>query len=182
MKRGEWNKQGGWQLSEKTVGIIGVGHVGKDLVSLLQPFHCTILVNDILPQKEYYSAYNLIEVSKDDLFAQSDIVTLHVPLTNETRHLINERTLELMQSNTYLINTSRGAVVNQNHLKAALLSGRIAGAALDVYEVEPPIDYEFLEMRNLICTPHIGGSAYEGVMAMGRSAIGHLRAYFNAGR
>jgi phosphoglycerate dehydrogenase-like enzyme len=178
LKQGKWNKNGGNQLSGKTVGIIGVGNVGKELIRLLKPFNCTILVNDIIDQSEYYLANNLIEVSKKALFAQSDIISLHTPLTSETRYMINSESLGLMKDTAFLINTSRGEVVCEADLKDALIQKRIAGAALDVFEVEPPSDLEFLSLPNLFCTPHIGGNAVEGVTAMGLSAIEHLKRFF----
>lgn len=174
LKNGNWNKLGGYNLSGKTIGIIGVGYVGKELIRLLKPFNCKILVNDILDQKQFYKENNLIEVSKEELFRLSDIVTLHVPLTEKTKYLISEKTLNMMKKTAYLINTSRGSIVNQNDLKKALKNNIIAGASLDVYEEEPPKDKSFLNLENLICTPHIGGSSYESILNMGKSAIENL--------
>ena len=178
LKNGTWDKSGGTQLSGKTIGIIGVGHVGKDLVTLLEPFHCTILANDIINQQDYYQKHNIREETKEEIYRTADIITLHVPLTPETKYMINENTLRMMKNTAFLINTSRGKVVNQEALKQALKNGIIAGAALDVYESEPPHDKEFLSLPNIICTPHIGGSSLESVTAMGRSAIAHLNNYF----
>ena len=178
LKNGTWDKSGGTQLSGKTIGIIGVGHVGKDLVTLLEPFHCTILANDIINQQDYYQKHNIREETKEEIYRTADIITMHVPLTTETKYMINENTLQMMKNSAFLINTSRGKVVNQEALKQALKNGIIAGAALDVYESEPPHDKEFLSLPNIICTPHIGGSSLESVTAMGRSAIAHLNNYF----
>lgn len=174
-KRGRWNKQGGIQLSGKTVGIIGVGHIGKDLVTLLKPFGCTILGNDIIEQSEYYRENNVVEASKEEIYRTADIITVHTPLTGKTRGLINKETLAMMKSTAYVINTARGGIINEAHLKAALENGEIAGAAMDVYEVEPPVDSELLELENLFCTPHIGGNSREAVEAMGLAAIDNLR-------
>ncbi len=178
LKAGTWNKSGGTELSGKIIGIIGVGHVGKDLVTLLEPFRCTILANDIINQQDYYQQYGIKETTKEEIYRSADIITLHVPLTSETKYMINENTLRMMKNTAFLINTSRGKVVNQEALKQALKNNIIAGAALDVYESEPPHDNEFLSLPNLICTPHIGGSSLESVTAMGRSAIAHLNNYF----
>jgi len=178
LKNGIWNKTGGTQLSEKTVCIIGVGNVGKDLVSLLKPFQCTLLANDIVEQRDFYKQHGLYNVSKETIYREADIITLHVPLTPETTYLINKKSLACMKQTAFLINTSRGKVVHQADLKAALLAGTIAGAAIDVYESEPPHDLEFLTLQNLLCTPHIGGSSLEGITAMGLSALRHLRDYF----
>lgn len=181
LKEGIWEKNGGIQLSGKTIGIIGVGHIGKDLITLLKPFECTILVNDIIDQKAYYESNGLIEVSKEELLKQSDIVTLHIPSTKETQGMINKQTLSLMKKTAFFINTARGDIVVQEDIKVALQQGVIAGAAIDVYDQEPPMDQEFIALSNLICTPHIGGNAEEAVIAMGISAINNLRKFFTKG-
>lgn len=179
LKQSIWEKNGGIQLSGKTVGIIGVGHIGKDLIALLKPFGCTILVNDIIEQKIYYEANGLIEVSKEKLFQQSDVVTIHTPATPKTQGMINKQTLSLMKKTAFFINTARGDMVIQDDLKWALQQGVIAGAAIDVYNEEPPVDQEFISLPNLICTPHIGGNAEEAVLAMGMSAIDNLKEFFH---
>jgi D-3-phosphoglycerate dehydrogenase len=174
LKNNSWDKSGGVQLSDKTVGIIGVGNIGKDLISILKPFNCKILVNDIVKQDEYYKENGLIEVSKDKIFADSDIITIHTPLDNTTKYMINKDTLKLMKPSCFLINTARGGIINQDDLKWALQNNIIAGAAIDVYEEEPPKDYELIQIQNLITTPHIGGNSIEAVEAMGISAIENI--------
>ena len=178
LKHGEWKKYGGAELSGKTVGIIGVGNIGKEVIRLLKPFNCRILGNDIAEMAAYYEANNIEGVSKEKIFAEADIITLHVPLTALTENLINRNTLSAMKKTAFLINTARGAVVNKTDLKWALSNNVIAGAAVDVYPVEPETELDFLRLPNLICTPHRGGSSKEAVLAMGMSAIGHLRKYF----
>lgn len=174
LKAGEWKVQGGVQLTGKTVGIIGVGHIGKDVIELLKPFNCRILVNDIIDQSEYYRSVGAEEVSKEELFKQSDVVTVHTPLTDETRHLINSGSLALMKPDSIVINVARGGIVDEAALKSALKEDRLGGAALDVYEVEPAADTELLEIPNLMNMPHIGGNAREAVAAMGNAAIDNL--------
>lgn len=178
LKDGTWNKSGGFQLSGKTIGIIGIGHIGKEVVRLLTPFGCKILVNDIIEQSDYYAQYDLIEATKDEIYKQSDIITLHTPLTDETKNLIRLNELSLMKKNSFLINTARGGIINENDFKIALKDGLIAGGAIDAYVIEPPMDHEFISLPNLIATPHIGGNAKEAVEAMGMSAIEHLTKYF----
>ncbi|MBF0187592.1 MAG: phosphoglycerate dehydrogenase [Magnetococcales bacterium] len=180
MRQGEWRKEGGFQLTGKTVGIIGVGHVGKDLVQLLKPFDCRILGNDILDMNEFYQEHGVIEAEKAEIYTRSDLISLHVPATPLTHHLMDASVFKSMKSSAFLINTSRGEVVEQQALKRALMNRQIAGAAIDVYQSEPPNDKEFLTLPNLVCTPHIGGNANEAVLAMGRSAIDFLDAYFGA--
>lgn len=171
LKQGVWHKSGGYQLYGKTVGIIGVGHVGKKLINLLKPFDCKILVNDIVDQSEYYQSVGAQYAELSTLLAESDIVSLHVPLTDQTKYLITRQELNLMKRSAYLINTSRGSVVNQQDLAWALKNNFIAGGAMDVYEQEPCEDLCLLTIPNLITTPHIGGNAEEAVLAMGRGAM-----------
>lgn len=175
LKGGEWIKNGGEQLSGKTVGIIGVGHIGKEVIRLLKPFNCTILVNDIIEQKDYYSSVGAVEVSKNEIYQKADVISVHTPLTDETKNLLNAEAFQQMKSNAVVINSARGGIVDELALIEALQQGKIGGAALDVYEVEPPINQELIRQFNLICTPHIGGNSKEAVYAMGMSAIGYLK-------
>jgi phosphoglycerate dehydrogenase-like enzyme len=178
LKNGIWNKNGGIQLTGKTIGIIGVGNIGKELIKILAPFNCKILVNDIIDLKNIEN--NMVKrVEKETIFLESDLISIHVPLNSETLDLINLDVFKKMKKTAYLINTSRGGVVNENDLKFALKNDIIAGAALDVYDTEPPNDIELLELPNLICTPHTGGNANEAVLDMGLSAIEHLKFFSN---
>lgn len=179
LKQGIWNKSGGFQLSGKTVGIIGIGYIGKEVIRLLQPFGCTILVNDIINQSDYYNEYHLHEVSKEEIYARSDIVTIHTPLDKTTEGMIDRDVFMTMKPSAFVLNSARGGIINEHDLKWALQNHIIAGAAIDAYIEEPPSDTDLLSLPNLICTPHIGGNAQEAVEAMGLSAINHLREYFN---
>ena len=178
LKNNNWHKSGGFQLSNKTIGIIGVGHIGKDLVELLSPFNCNILVNDIINQSEYYQRKGLIHVEKEELFKQSDIITIHTPLTKQTEQLIRKDTINIMKASVIIINTARGEIVNLQDLKVGLKNGTIGGAGLDVYDTEPPTDIELLSIPNLMNTPHIGGNAREAVTAMGDAAIANVVNFF----
>ena len=173
-----WNKKGGHQLSGKTVGIIGCGHIGSDVVRLLSPFGCNILVNDIVSKEDFCLEQGISEVSLNEVVKRSDVITLHVPLTELTCQMVDESFFQRMRSTAFLVNTCRGEVVNQGSLKNALSKKIIAGAALDVFVEEPPTDAEFLSLPNLMVTPHIGGNSKEAVEAMGRSAIDHLVKFF----
>jgi D-3-phosphoglycerate dehydrogenase len=174
LKSGTWNKSGGFQLSGKTVGIIGVGYIGKEVIRLLKPFNCKILVNDILNQDDYYGEHSLIECSKETIYKDADVITIHTPYDESTNDLINMEVFRMMKKNAFIINSARGGIINENDLKYALQNNLIAGAAIDAYNEEPPSDKELLSLSNLICTPHIGGNAQEAVEAMGMSAIKHL--------
>ena len=178
LRQGTWNKNGGVLLSGKTVGVIGVGHVGKELVRLLRPFGCRILVNDIVPQAGYYAGNGLEECTKDDIYRQADFVTLHVPLTPETYHMVDARALDLFAPHAFLVNTCRGETVDTAALKRALLENRIGGVLADVFGTEPCTDMELLGHPRFFGTPHIGGNAREAVLAMGRSAIEHILYFY----
>ena len=174
---GTWRQHVGGHLSGKTVGVIGCGHIGKDLIKLLQPFECSILVNDICKYEDFYNKYNVEDLEKEELLERSDIVTLHVPLDQSTQNMLSIDRLALMKKSAILINVARGGLVDEIALKNMLLNNRLAGAAFDVFLVEPPQDQELLSLPNFLVTPHIGGSAQESILAMGRSAIQGLEVF-----
>ena len=168
---GEWRQLTGGLLSGRVVGIIGCGHVGKDLVRMLVPFGCKILVHDILEYSDFYNKYSIEAVSKEKLLSRSDVVTLHVPFDETTKGMLDSVCLSLMKSTAILINVARGGLVDELALKQALIENSIGGAAFDVFTQEPPQDNELLALPNFIATPHIGGSSEEAILAMGRAAI-----------
>lgn len=178
LKQGSWIKRGGFELSGKTVGIIGFGAIGTEVARLLAPFQCRILANDIADKSREAHDLGVELVDKNTLYSQAQIVTLHTPLTAETHHMVDAEAIKKMCADAILINTARGPIVNQRDLKLALSENRILAAALDVFEVEPPDDSDFIALPNLYCTPHIGGNSAEAVLAMGRSAIRHLEEFF----
>lgn len=169
--KGTWRQHIGGELSGRTVGIIGCGHVGKDLVQLLRPFGCPILVNDILEFPEFYKEHEIEAVSLQELLNRSDVVTMHVPLDDSTRGMMTAERLAMMKKNAVLINAARGDLVDETALKNLLMDGHLAAAAFDVFAVEPPEDMELLNLPNFLVSPHIGGSSIEGILAMGRAAI-----------
>lgn len=179
LKQGQWLKDGGFQLTNKIIGIIGVGYVGKELIRLLQPFHCKILVNDILDQTQYYQANHLYQCSKQEIYQKADIISLHTPLTEQTFEMINHQSINAMSKNTILINTARGKLIHLKALEDALFENKILGAAIDVYDQEPPTCNKLLSHPNLINTPHIAGNAKEAVLAMGTQAILGLKDFYN---
>jgi len=179
LKQSKWEKEGGCQLSGKTLGIIGCGNIGSDVIQLLAPLKCTLLVCDILDKSEFCQKHNATQINLENLITKSDLISMHVSHTPLTDKMVNHKFLDQMKPTSFLINTCRGNVVDQSALKNALIKGDIAGAALDVFAEEPPTDEEFLSLSNLMVTPHIGGNAKEAVEAMGRSAIDHLIAFFN---
>jgi phosphoglycerate dehydrogenase-like enzyme len=171
LRAGQWNPLVGRQLTGRTVGIVGCGHVGKDLVALLEPFGCRVLAHDIRDYRDFYDAHQLEPVSLLRLLQESEIVTLHVPLDATTRGMIGAREIAQMQRGAILINAARGGLVDEAALRDALVSGHLAGAAFDVFSQEPPVDRGLLELPVFFGTPHIGGSTAEAQLAMGRAAI-----------
>jgi D-3-phosphoglycerate dehydrogenase len=171
LRDGIWKNRKGRQLSDRTVGIIGCGHIGKDLTPLLRAFGCTVLAHDILDFPEFYAAHQVEPVGLEGLLRRADIVTLHVPLDASTRNMLSAERLAMMKPEAVLINAARGGLVDEGALKAMLMDGRLAGAAFDVFAEEPPHDLELLRLPNFLATPHIGGSAEEAILAMGRAAI-----------
>ena len=178
LKSGSWRREGGQELTGKSIGIIGCGNVGQELVRLLQPFQCKIWVRDIADRSGFCREFGAVETGFDEIIEEADIITLHVPLTENTENLIDKSVLAKMKPSAFLVNTSRGRVVHQGDLHQALVSGEIAGAGLDVFWEEPPVETEFLQLPNLMVTPHIGGNSREAVEAMGRAAIQNLVEFF----
>ena len=169
VRRGEWNRTGPHTpllLSGCTVGLVGYGHIGRLVARRLAGFDVELLVTDpALGETESPRAVELAE-----LLARSDVVSLHVPLVATTRHLIDHSALQLMRPHAVLVNTSRGGVVDEEALIQGLHDGAIAGAALDVFETEPPGDSPLLSMPNVVVSPHVGGLSTKSVEVMIRMA------------
>jgi phosphoglycerate dehydrogenase-like enzyme len=171
LRSGIWRQHVGRQLSDRTVGIVGCGHVGLDTARLLRAFGCRVLGNDIRDLSSPFAEIGIENTGLDALLAESDIVTLHVPLDDTTRNLMNAARMAQMKPDAILINAARGGIVDEAALLTALTEGRLGGAAFDVFATEPPGDSPLLALPNFMATPHIGGSAEEAILAMGRAAI-----------
>ncbi|NWG09594.1 MAG: D-2-hydroxyacid dehydrogenase [Nitrososphaerales archaeon] len=164
MKQGRWLKDElmGSELKGRTLGVVGMGRIGTRVAKMAKTFGMKVLVSDIIElDKGLLEDLGAKEVPLDDLLSSSDFVTLHVTLTDETHHMINEQILGKMKKGAYIINTSRGTVIDERALTKALKNGWIKGAALDVFEVEPPGPSELVELPNVIATPHIGAQTKE---------------------
>ena len=171
---GRYRQIQGRELSGRTVGIIGCGNIGKDLVEMLKPFNCKILVNDIVNYAEFFLKHNIKAVSKEELLSKTEIVTLHVPLDDSTRGMIGKEELKLMKPESVLINTARGNLVDEKALLEGFKAGQPGAAAFDVLAQEPPEDFELINHDNFLISPHIGGSTEEAIWAMGMAAIAGL--------
>ncbi|MCK6683817.1 MAG: phosphoglycerate dehydrogenase [Thermoanaerobaculia bacterium] len=163
LKAGEWKRTQfvGTELQGKTVGLVGLGQVGSRVAARLRPWQVSLLAYDpyIPPEKAAELGINL--VSLDELFSRADIISLHTPSTAETARLVNEARVAQMKEGVYLVNCARGTLIDDTALLAGLNSGKIAGAALDVFVEEPPKDFALISHPKVICTPHLGASTVE---------------------
>jgi D-3-phosphoglycerate dehydrogenase len=157
MRDGGWQHQAGTTLGGKTLGILGLGGLGRQVAGIGKAFGMQIQAWSQNMTDEQATACGAIRVSKEELFETSDIITVHLALSDRTRHIVGARELGGMKKNAFLINTARGAIVDEQALIAVLKAGSIAGAGLDVYEREPlPVDHPFRSMPNVVITPHLG--------------------------
>jgi phosphoglycerate dehydrogenase-like enzyme len=164
VKAGEWDRGGrlnGGELAGSTVGIVGLGAIGSAVARRLAGFDAQVLGYDIRPAAP--AGVRLVDF--DELLQQSDVVTVHVPFVPATSHLIGERELALMRSGAILVNVSRGGVVDEDALFAALVGGKLAGAGLDVFAREPPLGSPLLELPQVVVSPHIGGMSVSAQQA-----------------
>jgi glyoxylate reductase len=170
----------GTDLTGKTIGIIGVGHIGEKVAKMLYAgFDCKILYYDVVRNEHIEKEYGAQYFSNvDDVLKQADIITLHVPLLDSTRHLINETRLKMMKKTAFLINTARGAVVDEMSLVKALQEGTIAGAGLDVFEFEPKLSSGLTDLPNVILTPHIASARESARNEMARVAAENIIDFF----
>ena len=171
---GGWKQRVGGLLSGRTLGIVGCGFVGKDLIQLLNAWDCKFLAHDLIDFDDFYKQYNVEPVTLSDLLKRSDIVSLHLPLDESTRNIMDVKNLSLMKPSAILINAARGGLVDETEVKNMLIENRLAAAAFDVFSTEPPEDDELLLLDNFFATPHLGGSSQEAILAMGMAAIDGL--------
>jgi len=161
----------GTSLIGKTLGIIGLGGIGQMVARRAEGYKMKVVYNKHTRDTECEEKLGVKYCTLDTLLSESDVVTLHVPLTEETRHLMNKSAFEKMKRGSFLINTARGAVVDEHDLVDALRSGHLSGAALDVFDNEPNIDPELVGMENVILTPHIASATHEAREAMATLAV-----------
>lgn len=170
----------GRELHGKVVGIIGTGAIGLNVAHVLQAFGCKVVAYSRTIREEAVEM-GITYLPLNDLLATSDIVSLHTPLTNETRHLIGKAQLALMKPSAILINTCRGDVVDQKALKKALESGIINGAGLDVFDIEPPLplDHPLVKTPNTVIVPHIGYATEEAILDRAEIVYDNIIAFFD---
>ncbi len=165
-------------LYEKTVGLVGYGKIGIAVAKRLEGFNCTLLVYDPAVGQGDIQTRNTTLVSVEELLQKSDVVSLHTPLNESTYHMIGKRELEKMKDGAILLNTSRGALVDEKALYDALTSGKLRGAGLDVFSVEPPVEEPLLTLPNVVATPHIAPHTAEANYRMGMAAARNVVEHF----
>jgi len=177
MKRGEWKKKElmGCRVKGKTLGIIGYGRIGKEVARMASALEMKVVVYDPYVKTDEFA------VTLDELLEKSDFITIHVPLTEETRHMIGKNEISKMKDWTYLINTSRGGVIDEEALLDALHEGKISGVALDVYEHHPPFENKLsnrlIKEERVIATPHSIGQTIEAIEEKGEGVIEIIKDY-----
>ena len=178
MKAHKWEKKvlSGTELFQKTLGIIGSGRIGLEVARLALAFGMRVLVYDII---DVQTDLDLKQVDLEELLAQSDIISLHLPLNDKTKHMISDAEFAKMKDGVILINASRGGTVDEKALYAALESGKVRAAGIDVFEKEPPENYALIDHPNVIATPHIGAAAKEGQKRAGFEVVSIIENYIS---
>ena len=164
IRNGKWLKKElmGSELSGKYLGIVGLGNIGKRLAKLARGLNMNIIGFDVMPIADDFARdVGLIKADIDTLLSSADYISFHVPLTETTHHLVNAKRISTMKKTAYIINTSRGEIIDEDALYDALKEGKIAGAALDVFEKEPAVGNKLTTLANVVCTPHIGAQTKE---------------------
>jgi glyoxylate reductase len=173
----------GRDIHHATIGVVGAGRIGYAVAQRAKGFDMKILFYDVVPRPEIEKDLGAKKVDMDTLLKESDFVSIHVPLMKETHHLINAEKLKLMKKTAYLVNNSRGPVVDEKALYEALKKGQIAGAGLDVFEQEPtPLDNPLLKLDNVVVAPHISSASLETRSKMSEMVAENLVSFFQGKR
>ena len=180
MKAGRWPRILTTSLISKTLGVIGTGNIGSEMIRLSRAFGMNVVAWSFHPSEEKADRLGFQYVELDQLLRQSDAVSLHVKLTDDSRDLIGQRELALMKPGSLLINTARGAVVKSDALVASLQSGQLAGAGLDVFDIEPlPADHPILACEQVVLTPHNADQTPEGIDLLNQGCVENVMAFLN---
>lgn len=184
VKAGEWKRSQftGTELQGKILGLVGLGRIGREVAKRAQGFGMQILGYDPYASEEYAKNFNIKLVTLEEIYAQADYITVHVPLNETTRHMFNAKTLAKLKPGVRLINCARGGIIEEKALAEALLKGPVKGAALDVFEDEPPAkDHPLFGLPNVIATPHLGAATEEAQVKVAQELAETLRDYFLQG-
>lgn len=174
MKEHRWEKKklSGTELYGKILGVIGIGRIGQEVAKRALAFGMKVMTYDVM---DVETELDVKKVGFEELISQADVITLHLPLTDKTKHMISDREFEKMKDGVILVNASRGGTVDEEALLRAIEAGKIRAAALDVFEKEPPDDFTLVNHPSVIATPHIGAAAKEGQKRAGMEVVSILR-------
>jgi (S)-sulfolactate dehydrogenase len=184
VKAGKWEKKKfqGRELAGKTLGVVGIGNIGSIVVARCIAMRMRVVAYDPFISAEAAAKLGVTQVPLEDLWSQADVISLHVPLTEQTRNLVNAQSIARMKKGALIVNCARGGVIDERALADALASGHLGGAALDVFEKEPPApDHPLLKLDGFICTPHLGASTEEAQAAVAIGIAEQLAAYLTRG-
>ncbi len=173
-REGKWIRLTGVELKDKTLGIMGLGAIGKVVARSAEGFGMKVIAYDPYINETYCQEHQIEPVSKEELFERADAITLHLPLNEETTHLIDDRAIEKMKGGVILVNASRGGIVDEEAVYRGLKTGKIAGLGLDAFEHEPPENSPLFEFPNVVVTPHTGAHTQEATNLMAERAIDNL--------
>jgi D-3-phosphoglycerate dehydrogenase / 2-oxoglutarate reductase len=182
VREGKWPRLAGLQLNEKTLGIIGLGQIGKKVAKRASGFDMKVLVYDVVQDQAFTQQSGIRYVPLEEVLTQSDFISIHVPLIPSTHRLIGEKEFQLMKKDAFLVNISRGNIVDEEALYRVLKEGRIRGAALDVFSQEPPVGSPLLSLDNVILTPHMGGYTLEALRDTGMICVRNIVDLFEGKR
>lgn len=168
---GEWPRSEGMELAGKTLGIVGMGAIGKRLAVRAKAFDMKVIAYDPYFDEAFAKEHSVERVELDELLQTADVISLHVPLTEENKHLINEKRIEEMKDGAIVINTARGGLIDEEAAARAIKSGKLGGLGLDAFEQEPLMDSPLKDLPHVIFTPHTGAHTGEAVANMGRMSV-----------
>lgn len=171
---GEWLRSTGIELKNKTLGIMGLGAIGKIVARCAKGFEMNVLAYDPFINEAYCEQNNIKVCSFEEVLRQSDVISLHLPLLADTKHLIGKEAFSLMKSNAILVNTSRGGIIDEEAAYEALKEGRLGGLGLDAFEIEPPQNSALFEFPNVVVTPHTGAHTQEATNNMADVSVRNL--------
>jgi D-3-phosphoglycerate dehydrogenase len=174
VQQGTWERVPGMELAGKTLGIIGLGRIGKKVARRAAAFGMHVIAHDIAPDYDFAREHRITFASRDDLLMASDVVSLHVPLDESTRDMLDANALSQMRPGTFLVNTARGGVVDHAALVDALDSKHLAGAALDVHPVEGVVDASLIGRSNVITTTHLGAYTHDSLLYTTQAAVQNI--------
>ena len=174
VKKGEWPRNNGTELAGKTLGVVGFGAIGKNLATRARAFGMNVIAYAPYFDAAFAAQHGVAQKSLDEVIAGADFISLHVPLTKETKYMIGEDAISRMKDGAFVINTARGGLIDEAAAAKALHSGKLGGIGLDAYEVEPVTESPLLGLANVVMTPHTGAHTNEAIAGMGIMAAQNL--------